>query len=340
MVLTGLAWMLQIMSMMKFLINYGIAVQSFIGLTVLMIPFIVSIIIPFVTFIAIIFVYSKMIGDNEVTVMASTGLSPKQIAKPAMSLALFLTIINWVLNIWIVPMTQAKFYDTQWELRYGLANMKLKESSFTQMATGLVVYVDKVSGYDLAQLMLSDSRNLKSEMTIFAEKGKLVSTSRGLSILMSNGSLQTKGDTVTVGTFESFDMDLDVADRAGESVFKVRRIPTLELLKSAIQQQSFKTDDEILKKQSKLTLTEIYTRLLSPLMNLILAALCVMVLLKSSLLRRRTSFAPVVAVGAMAAVMALFMAASNMVNNFSELGLLMLAQLLVLTGILFVLFKK
>lgn len=328
------------MSMMKFLINYGIAVQSFIGLTVLMIPFIVSIIIPFVTFIAIIFVYSKMIGDNEVTVMASTGLSPKQIAKPAMSLALFLTIINWILNIWIVPMTQAKFYDTQWELRYGLANMKLKESSFTQMATGLVVYVDKVSGYDLAQLMLSDSRNLKSEMTIFAEKGKLVSTSRGLSILMSNGSLQTKGDTVTVGTFESFDMDLDVADRAGESVFKVRRIPTLELLKSAIQQQSFKTDDEILKKQSKLTLTEIYTRLLSPLMNLILAALCVMVLLKSSLLRRRTSFAPVVAVGAMAAVMALFMAASNMVNNFSELGLLMLAQLLVLTGILFVLFKK
>lgn len=331
-VLTGLAWMMQIMSMMKFILNYGVDIGSFMGLTSLMIPFIVSIIIPFVTFIAIIFIYNKLIADNEVTVLAASGLSPRQIAGPALSLAVLMTIINLFLSTWIVPLTQAKFYDTQWELRYGLAHMKLQEAAFTEISRGLVVYVDKVSGHDLSQVMLTDGRNPKSQLTIFAEKGKLIATGRGLSIIMTNGSLQSRDENLTVGTFDTFDMDLNVADKAGESIFKVRRISTWDLLKSVTHQES--------KKQHKLVLSEICTRFLSPLMNLILAALCAMILLRSSLLRRRTSFAPVAAVGAMAAVMALFMTASNMITSLTELGILVLAQGLVFAAIMYALFKK
>ncbi|MDL2295592.1 LptF/LptG family permease [Lachnospiraceae bacterium OttesenSCG-928-E19] len=331
-VLTGLAWMLQIMTMMKFLINYGVEITSFMGLTVLMIPFIISIIIPFVTFIAIIFVYNKLIGDNEITVMAASGLSPRQIARPAMALAGFLTLIHFGLSAWFVPLTQAKFYDTQWELRYGLAHMKLQESAFTQMANNLVVYVDKVSGHDLSQIMLSDTRNPKSGLTIFAEKGKLVSTARGLSIVMGNGSLQSRDENLTVGTFDTFDMDLNVADRGGESSFRVRRISTWALIKSVPHAETVK--------QHKLVLSELSSRLLSPIMNLILAALCVTILLRSSLLRRRTSFAPIIAVGAMAATMATFMAMSNIITSLTGFGLLALGQALVLFAILYTLFRK
>ena len=102
--------MLQIMSMMKFLLNYGVDITSFLGMTMLMIPFIVSIIIPFVTFIAIIFVYNKLISDNEITVMTASGLSPRQLARPALILALVLTVLHFMLNIWVVPKTQAMFY--------------------------------------------------------------------------------------------------------------------------------------------------------------------------------------------------------------------------------------
>lgn len=331
-VLTGLAWMVQIMSMMKFLLNYGVELSSFLGLTVLMVPFIVSIIVPFVTFIAVIFVYNKMISDNEITVMAASGLSPRQLAVPALRLAVVLTGIHLLLNLWIVPASQAKFYDTQWNLRYGLAHMKLQESAFTEMADGLVVYVDKVSGHDLSQVMLSDTRDEKSQMTIFAEKGKLIATARGLSIVMTNGALQAYNDTLTAGTFDSFDMDLNVADKSGNSVFKVRRIPTWTLIKTVATQDS--------QKQHKLMLAELCTRFLGPVMNLILAALCALILLRSSLLRRRASFAPAVAVGAMAAVMALFMSATNMIGSLTELGLMALAQMVALAGIMIALSKK
>ncbi len=331
-VLTGLAWMVQIMTMMKFLLSYGIELTSFLGLTILMVPFIISIIVPFVTFIAIIFVYNKLISDNEITVMAAAGLSPYQIAKPALIIAAILTVLHLILNLWIVPITQAKFYNTQWNLRYGLAHMKLQESAFTQLANGLVVYVDKVSGHDLSQVMLSDMRDESAPITIFAEKGKLVSTTRGLSIVMSNGALQTNGSTMTTGTFESFDMDLNVADKEGESVFKVRRIPTYNLISTVLDSPS--------EKQHKMVLAELCTRFLGPFMNIILAALCATILLKTSLLRRRASFAPAFAVAAMAVAMSLFMSASNIIGSITGLGLLALSLFIVLCGILFVLLKK
>ncbi len=330
-VLTGLAWMMQIMSMMKFLLKYGIDVGSFLGLTALMIPFIASIIVPFVCFIAVIFVYNKMISDNEITVMAASGLSPKQIAKPALGLGIVLTLLNLALNVWIVPKSQSLFYDTQWNLQYGMAHMKLQESAFTEISDGLVVYVDKVSGYDLSQVMLSDMRDRDAPSMIFAEKGKLVSTIRGLSLVMTNGSLQASGETMVTGTFETFDMDLNVVDKENTS-FRVRRIPTKDLVKIAFDAET--------KKQHKMILTELCNRFLSPIMNIILAALCAVILLKSSLLRRRTSFAPMVAVAAMAGVMALYMSASNMIGSLTQFGMLAVGLGLLLAGILMALAKK
>ncbi len=331
-VLAGLSWMVQIMSMMKFLLNYGIDVSSFLGLTVLMVPFIISIIVPFVAFIATIAVYNRMISDNEITVMAASGMSPAQLARPALRCAAVLTILHLILNLWIVPATQAKFYNTQWNLRYGLAHMKLQESAFTELASGLVVYVDKVSGHDLAQVMLYDGRDATSPITIFAEKGKLISTTRGLSIVMTNGSLQAGGRATTIGTFDTFDMDLNVKEKSESASFKVRRVSSMELINSVLDAPNQRHHEKVL--------SELCTRLLTPIMNLILVALCAAIMLRSSLLRRRASFAPAAAVAAMAVAMSLFMTATNMLHSVTDFAILTGTMLGALGIILAVLYKK
>ena len=332
-ILTGLAWTMQIMSMMKFLLNYGVDFGSFIGLTALLIPFIISLIIPFVTFIAVIFVYNKTISDNEVGVMMASGLSPWQLSKPALYFAGILTALNLILNIWIVPLSQNYFYDTQWNLRYGLAHLKLQESAFTNISDGLVVYVDKVSGHDMSQVMLSDTRNPKTEMVIFAETGKLVTTPRGLSIVMENGSLQAKGASMVTGTFDNFDMDLKVATRENSSSFRVRRIMSSELLK-------YSEDNTLLPKHKKMVMSELSNRILMPFMNLILALVCTTILLKTSILRRRASLSPALAVLAMAVLMTLYMTSTNMLKTWADFYTLTAAMFLVLGSILMVLCKK
>ena len=332
-ILTGLAWTMQIMSMMKFLLNYGVNFASFIGLTALLIPFIISIIIPFVTFIAIIFVYNKTISDNEASVMMASGLSPAQLARPALWFAGILTAVNLVLNLWLVPISQDYFYDTQWNLRYGLAHLKVQESAFTNITDGLVVYVDKVSGHDMSQVMLSDTRNPNTEMVIFAETGKLVTTPRGLSIVMENGSLQARNNSMTTGTFDTFDMDLNVATRENSGSFRVRRYSTRELIE-------FLDIPDAHIKNRKMIFGELANRICMPFMNLILAIVCTAVLLKTSLLRRRASFSPALAVLLMAILMTLFMTSANMLASWRDFYIFAggIFVVMVISGV--ILFKK
>ena len=332
-ILTGLAWMMQIMSMMKFLITYGVKFSSFLYLISFMIPFIVSIIVPFVTFIATIFVYNKMISENEITVMMASGLSPWQIAKPAIKLAFVLTILHLFLNIWIVPTTQAKFYSTQWNLRYGLAHLKLQEAAFTKLANGLVVYVDNVSGQDLNQVMLSDMRDNGNQMLVFAERGKLVSTVHGLSIVTNNGSLQMAGKNgFTTGTFDVFDMDLNLIENDSDVSFRVRRIPTFTLVRDIMDKKNIS--------HHHLILVELCSRFISPFMNLVLTILCTLILLRSSLLRRRASFAPAMAVLAMAATMASYMSVSNMIHSLTDLIFVAIGVFVLLFGLIGLLLRK
>jgi len=273
-----------------------------------------------------------MISDNEIVVMMASGCSPKNIARPALTLAAILTGLHFLLNLWIVPMTQAKFYDTQWNLRYGLAHLKLQEASFTELTHGLVVYVDKVSGHSLKQIMLSDNRNNDAKFVVFADQGELVATVRGLSIVMTNGSLQADAKSTIIGNFDTFDMDLSLNEQNDNNTFRVRRLPTKQLVNSLFEKKAIKQHQSIA--------TELSTRFLGPLMNFILVVLCLTILLRSSLLRRRTSFAPVISVISMSVIMATFMSMSNMLTGGRDL--LLLASGLCITTIVIIgfLFKK
>ena len=94
------------------------------------------------------------------------------------------------------------------------------------------------------------------------------------------------------------------------------------------------------KKQHKMILTELCNRFLTPIMNLVLAALCATILLRSSLLRRRASLAPAFAVAGMAGTMALYMSLTNMIGSITGFVLLASGIFVYLLCILVVLLKK
>lgn len=333
-VLTGLAWMLQILSMLKILIQYNVGVGGFLGITLMMIPYIATLIIPFAIFIAAMFVYNRLISDREITVMMGAGMSSARLARPALALAGALAAFHLMLSVWIVPSTQEKFYQKQWEMRYGLAHLALQEASFNQLADDLVVFVNRVNDRDISQLMLFDNRNPNSQLVALAEKGKLITTARGMSIVMTNGSVQSFGDTFVVGTFDSFDMDMNISDRQIKFSFKTRRISTPQLIDGARHPESFK------KSEYKLLISELANRFLMPFMNLLLVMIAALVLLKTSLLRRGISLAAPAATLCMSFAMGLFMTFSGVIESFSGLGLLAAGEFAIIAVIAFMLVRK
>ena len=113
----------------------------FLRLTGLLIPSFVVVILPITTYVVIQFVYHRLAGDRELTVMRSAGLSPFALARPALCVAALSVAIGYWLSLWAVPATLAQFRSFQWEIRNKMVAFLLQEGVFTSVSDKLTVYV-------------------------------------------------------------------------------------------------------------------------------------------------------------------------------------------------------
>ena len=85
--LVALIWLTQSLRFVELVVNRGLSLRVFLELTSLMIPGFTAVILPITTFVVVQFVYQRLAGDRELTVMRSAGLSPMTLARPALALS-------------------------------------------------------------------------------------------------------------------------------------------------------------------------------------------------------------------------------------------------------------
>src|SRR6201997_5765986 len=85
--LTALIWLIQSLRFVELVVNHGLSLGVFLELTGLLIPSFVAVILPITTFVIVQFIYQRLAGDRELTVMRAAGLSPFALARPAIALA-------------------------------------------------------------------------------------------------------------------------------------------------------------------------------------------------------------------------------------------------------------
>ena len=98
--LTALVWLVQSLRFIELVVNHGLSLGSFLQLTGLLIPSFVVIILPITTFVVVQFIYQRLSGDREITVMRAAGLSPFALSRPAITLALVVVAACYALNLW------------------------------------------------------------------------------------------------------------------------------------------------------------------------------------------------------------------------------------------------
>jgi lipopolysaccharide export system permease protein len=327
-VLGGLAWMAQILLLMKLIIKYGVDIGGFVGLSLWTIPMLVGIIAPFVVFIAVMFTHNRMIENREIAVCMASGLSPFAIARPAIALGAAVMALHLALNLWAVPESQDKFYSAQWSLRYGLGNLKLKESAFNQLTQGVVIYVEQINQKDLSGITMIDRRS-SDERIITAENGKLVSTPKGMSIAMGGGGFQTAGKYgSTIGTFSGAEMDMNMGDSEESRSLRARRVATGDLIAMLWRLNDYSARD-----RARIA-SEAANRFLSPLLDLLFVLIAMAALLKMSMLRRRPSFAAAAGSVAMVGAETAFISISSSVSTLGGFLYLGIGQVVLICVLL------
>jgi lipopolysaccharide export system permease protein len=233
--LTALIWLTQSLRFVELVVNRGLSMLVFMHLTGLLIPSFIAVILPITTYVVIQFIYHRLAGDREVTVMRAAGLSPWALARPALAVAVLAMLTGYWLNLEVVPRTLASFREFQWEIRNKVAAFLLQEGVFTPISDRLVVYVRSRSpDGSLHGILVDDARDPTLHATIIAESGQLVDGKNGPRVLLLNGSreeIDRQTGRLNMLTFTENELDLaDASDSEEERPADMSEVGLKDLL--------------------------------------------------------------------------------------------------------------
>ena len=98
-----LIWLTQSLRFIQIIVAHGLSPLVFIRLTSLLVPSFVATILPITCFIVVLFIYARLGGDRELTIMRGIGLSDFALARPALAVAAGSVLLGYVLNLGVVP---------------------------------------------------------------------------------------------------------------------------------------------------------------------------------------------------------------------------------------------
>ena len=189
--LAALVWLTQSLRFIELVLDRGLSFLVFIELTGLLLPSFFAVILPITTFVVTLFVYVRLSSDRELVVMRAAGLSNWALARPALGLALLSVAICYVLNIWVVPESQASFRAWQYEIRNQLAAILVQEGVFSSVGDDLTVYARyRDQDGTLRGILVHDARERGAPVTILAEAGRISPGPNGPRVTLENGERQ------------------------------------------------------------------------------------------------------------------------------------------------------
>lgn len=244
--LAALVWLTQSLRFIELVLDRGLSFVVFIELTGLLLPSFLAVILPITTFVVTLFVYVRLSGDRELVVMRAAGLSQWRLARPAIALGLLASGLCYVLNLWVVPISQAAFRAWQFEIRNEIAAILLQEGVFSSLGNDLTVYA-RLRDRDgtLRGILVHDARERGAPITILAEAGRITATPQGPRVTLENGQRQqvervapppgsppgTPGTTrLSVLSFSENSVDLARGARSDENRYRNAQERTLDEL--------------------------------------------------------------------------------------------------------------
>jgi lipopolysaccharide export system permease protein len=328
--LTGIIWLTQSLRFIDLIVNRGLSFVDFLYLSSLIIPSLLMVILPIALFCAVLFTYNKLMGDSELIVLHSAGLSKMALARPAILVAIGITLLNYIITLYLLPASYRAFKDTQTYIRDNYASVLIEEGVFNSPVKGLSVYVEeRKDGGMLKGILVHDGRAPERPVTMMAEEGRLVQTQNGPEFELINGNRQEvnrKDGQLSLLYFDRYTLDISQFTDA-EAIDRWR-----EPQERYLNELFYPGEDLPLKFQNKLY-AEGHQRLSWPLYALGLTMLALAVLFSGQFNRRgqwrRIASCAMMSVG----VVGLALALNNIVTKLPIIAPLMYINVLALIAV-------
>lgn len=209
--LATLALLTQSLSTIDLIVENRQSAFVFLKVTVLALPQLIAIILPLAVFMAILYAINRLNVDSELVVAKASGLSPRQIASPALRLATMAMIVHLIFNLLVQPLSFREMRETLLEVRTDIASQMLRPGEFITPAQGLTVYAREIlpSG-DMADVLIYDERSSVDPLTHAAKRGQIIQRNGRTLLSLTNGNIQTltANGSMDLIKFDSHTLDL------------------------------------------------------------------------------------------------------------------------------------
>ncbi|HEX2527486.1 MAG TPA: LPS export ABC transporter permease LptF [Geminicoccus sp.] len=278
----GAVWLSQSLRLFDLIVNKGLPVTTFLWLTALLFPSLLLVVLPLALLVSTIFTYARLWNDSELVALKASGRSDLELARPALYLAAGVTLVCYVISLWLMPAGARAFKDLEDEIRNTYTFVLLQEGVFNTPAPGITVYVDKrLADGSLTGLLVHDSRDPKAVSTITAERGVLVTISGEPQLVLESGTRQEREPDSRVSALHFDAYTVDLTSLSEEEAYRWRK-PKERYLGELLWPGS-DVDDQ--KNFSRLV-SAAHDRLTTPMAPFVLVMIALAVLLPADLERR------------------------------------------------------
>ena len=307
-----LIWLTQSLRFVSLVVDRGLSLRVFLQLTGLLIPGFVAVILPITTFVVTQFVYQRLAGDRELTVMRAAGLAPSRIARPALYCMAIAVGVSYVLNVWIVPASYHDFRQYEFEIRNKMAAFLLQEGVFTPVTPTMTVYIrTRERDGTLHGILVEDDREKSVRATILAEHGHIESNGDVPKVVLYNGSreeIDRKTGRLNVLTFQRNTIDL--TDSSKDSDIRYRDSTEMSL------SELFHPDPrEVQARDRGKFAAEGHRRLTAPLTAFSFAMVALVAVLAGGFSRHGNMLRPLVAIMSVVGLLALGLVAQSIASR-------------------------
>jgi len=291
--LTLAIWLTQSLRFVELIVNRGLSLQSYLSLTLLLLPSFLSLMLPVALFTGVLFTYNKLITDSELVVLRAAGLGPFQLARPALLLAIVVVAIGYFLSLYLLPWSYRQFKDFEFNIRSDYSAVLLKEGAFNNVTQGITVYIrSREADGELQGIVIHDNRVRDKTFSLMAERGRLAMTEEGPRVILVNGNRQqfdAATGKLSLLYFDRYSVDLGKIGQAQQSRWREpRERYLLELL--------FPDNTVMDQGNASRLRAEVHNRLTSPMLGFAFTLISLAALLSGEFNRRGQSRRVLVAI--------------------------------------------
>jgi len=178
------------------LVGKGLRWQVILEFFLLSIPFTVAMTLPMAVLVAVLYAFSRLASENEITALKAGGVSMRQLLVPSLSLAFVLALVMLAFNDQVLPRANHRLAVLQMDIFRTKPTFALREQVLNTVKEGQLYlragHLDEGSSR-MRDVTIYDVANPVNRRTITADSGKieLAPNQRDLHLTLYHGLMET-----------------------------------------------------------------------------------------------------------------------------------------------------